>query len=67
MTPARSSSSASGSPGTVPVPDDDQGATIEVSGTVAEKLGEDKVAVDIVARSGGTKVLTRSRAVVRLP
>ena len=51
----------------VPVPDDDQGATIEVSGTVAEKLGDNKVAVDIVARSGGTKVLTRSRAVVRLP
>ena len=53
--------------GLVPVPDDDQGATIEVSGTVAEKLGDNKVAVDIVARSGGTKVLTRSRAVVRLP
>jgi hypothetical protein len=51
----------------VPVPDDDQGATIEVSGTVAEKLGDNKVAVDIVARSGNTKVLTRSRAVVRLP
>jgi UDP-N-acetylmuramate dehydrogenase len=36
-------------------------------GTVTEKLGDNKVAVDIVARSGGTKVLTRSRAVVRLP
>src|SRR5215472_10811109 len=53
--------------GMVPVPDDDQGATIEVSGTVAEKLGDNKVAVDIVARSGGKKVLTRSSAVVRLP
>ena len=53
--------------GMVPVPDDDQGATIEVSGTVAEKLGDNKVAVDIVARSGDAKVLTRSRAVVRLP
>lgn len=53
--------------GMVPVPDDDQGATIEVSGKVAEKLGDNKVAVDIVARSGDTKVLTRSRAVVRLP
>ncbi len=51
----------------VPVPDDDEGATIEVSGTVAEKLGDNKVAVDIVARSGGAKVLTRARAVVRLP
>ena len=61
--------------GMVPVPDDTDpplggttgGATIEVSGTVAEKLGDNKVAVDIVARSGDAKVLTRSRAVVRLP
>ena len=53
--------------GMVPVPDDDQGATIEVSGTVREKLGDNKVAVDLTARAGGTKVLTRARAVVRLP
>ena len=51
----------------VPVPDDDQGATIEVSGTVAEKLGDNKVAVELTARADGTKVLTRARAVVRLP
>ncbi len=51
----------------VPVPDDDQGATIEVSGTVAEKLGDNKVAVDLTARADGNKVLTRARAVVRLP
>jgi len=51
----------------VPVPDDDQGATIEVSGTVAEKLGDNKVAVDLIARADGNKVLTRARAVVRLP
>ena len=51
----------------VPVPDDDQGATIEVSGTVADKLGDNKVAVHIVAKSAGAKVLTRARAVVRLP
>ena len=50
----------------VPVPDDDQGATIEVSGTVAEKLGDNKVAVELTARADGTKVLTRARAVVRL-
>jgi acyl dehydratase len=49
------------------VPDDDQGATIEVSGTVAEKLGDNKVAVELTARADGTKVLTRARAVVRLP
>jgi hypothetical protein len=51
----------------VPVPDDDSGASIEVTGTVKEKLGDNKVAVDIVATSGGAKVLSRSRAVVRLP
>ncbi len=51
----------------VPVPDDGAGATIEVSGTVAEKLGDGKVAVDLTARAAGAKVLTRARAVVRLP
>jgi len=51
----------------VPVPDDDQGAAIEVSGTVADKLGDNKVAVDLTARADGAKVLTRARAVVRLP
>jgi acyl dehydratase len=51
----------------VPVPDDDKGASIEVSGVVKEKLGDNLVSVDITARSGGAKVLSRSRAVVRLP
>ncbi|MGH3168665.1 MAG: MaoC family dehydratase [Trebonia sp.] len=51
----------------VPVPDDDTGASIEVSGVVKEKLDDNKVTVDIVATSGGVKVLNRSRAVVRLP
>jgi acyl dehydratase len=51
----------------VPVPDDGLGATIELSGTVKEKLGDNKVAVDLTARADGTKVLTRARAVVRLP
>jgi acyl dehydratase len=50
----------------VPVPDDDTGAAIEVTGTVKEKLDDNQVAVDIVARAGGEKVLTRARAVVRL-
>ena len=50
----------------VPVPDDDQGATIEFSGRVAEKLGDNKVAVELTARADGAKVLTRARAVVRL-
>jgi acyl dehydratase len=49
------------------VPDDATGATIEVSGTVEEKLDGNLVAVALTARSGGAKVLTRARAVVRLP
>jgi acyl dehydratase len=50
----------------VVVPDDDKGATIAVSGKVKEKLDGNRVAVDITARSGDQKVLTRSTAVVRL-
>jgi acyl dehydratase len=50
----------------VVVPDDDKGATVEVSGTVTERLDGQRVAVDVTARSAGTKVLTRARAVVRL-
>ena len=51
----------------VVVPDDDRGATIEISGTVEEKLDGNKVVLALTARSGGTKVLTRARAVVVLP
>jgi acyl dehydratase len=51
----------------VVVPDDEAGATIEVSATVEEKLDGNRVALAITARSGGEKVLTRARAVVRLP
>jgi acyl dehydratase len=51
----------------VVVPDDDRGATIEVTGTVAEKLDGNRVRVELVARSDGQSVLTRARAVVRLP
>ena len=50
----------------VPVPDDDEGAAIEVSGTVAEQVDDEHVAVDITARQNGTKVLTRARAVIRV-
>ena len=46
---------------------DDKGATVEITGTVTEKLEGNRVAVDVTARSEGTKVLTRARAVVRLP
>jgi len=51
----------------VVVPDDDVGATIEVSGTVEEKLDGNLVVLALTARSAGAKVLTRARAVVRLP
>jgi acyl dehydratase len=51
----------------VVVPDDDVGATIEVSGVVEEKLDDNRVVLVLTARSGGEKVLTRAKAVVRLP
>ena len=51
----------------VVVPDDDQGGAIEVSGTVEEKLDDNRVVVGLTARSGDTKVLGRARVVVRLP
>src|SRR6476660_6774623 len=51
----------------VVVPDDDKGATVELSGVVTGKLDDGKVTVDVTARSGDTKVLTRARATVRLP
>ena len=50
----------------VVVPDDDKGATVEMAGTVTERLDDHRVAVDVTATSAGTKVLTRARAVVRL-
>jgi acyl dehydratase len=51
----------------VPVPDDDRGATLVVTGEVAEKLPENKVVVNLSATCGDDKVLTGARAVVRLP
>ena len=50
----------------VVVPDDDKGATVEVAGTVTERRDGHRVAVDVTAKTDGTKVLTRARAVVRL-
>jgi acyl dehydratase len=49
------------------VPDDDSFVAIEISGTIEEKLDDNRVVVALTARSAGNKVLTRSRAVVRLP
>ena len=51
----------------VVVPDDDQGATISVTGKVEAKLDGNLVALALTARSADTKVLTRARAVVKLP
>jgi acyl dehydratase len=58
----------------VPVPDDTPlsgentgGATIDVTGKVLDKLPDNKVTVDITVKAAGVKVLTRARAVVRLP
>ncbi|HWF83092.1 MAG TPA: MaoC/PaaZ C-terminal domain-containing protein [Streptosporangiaceae bacterium] len=51
----------------VVVPDDDVGAMITVTGKVEEKLDDNKVALALTARSAGTKVLSRARAVVKLP
>ncbi|MFD4654710.1 MaoC family dehydratase [Kitasatospora sp. NPDC058444] len=50
----------------VPVPNDGVGAVVEVSAKVAKKLDDRRVQVDLVATSGGQKVLGMSRAVVRL-
>jgi acyl dehydratase len=50
----------------VVVPDDDAGATLDVSGVVAEKLPDHRVAVDLTAVSGGQTVLAKARAIVQL-
>jgi acyl dehydratase len=50
----------------VVVPDDDKGALVEISGVVTGQLDGNRVSVDVTARSGDAKVLTRAHAVVRL-
>jgi acyl dehydratase len=50
----------------VPVPDDDDGALLEVTGTVAAKLDDGRVRVDLTATHAGAKVLGRAQAVVDL-
>ena len=50
----------------VVVPDDDKGALVEVSGVVTGQLDGNRVSVDVTARSGDAKVLTRAQAIVRL-
>lgn len=48
------------------VPDDGDGATVEVSGAVAALLDDGRVRVDLTATSAGQKVLGRAQAVVQL-
>ncbi len=50
----------------VVVPDDDQGATLEVGGRVEEKLDGRRVKVVLEARAGGSRVLQNAVAVVQL-
>ena len=50
----------------VVVPDDDKGALVEIAGAVTGQLDGNQVTVEITARSGDAKVLTRAHAVVRL-
>jgi acyl dehydratase len=50
----------------VPVPDDDTGTTLTVSGTVEAKLEDKRVSVGLTARSSESKVLSQARAVVQL-
>jgi acyl dehydratase len=52
----------------VVVPDDEAGATLEVTGSVTARDEQARtVRVDLVATSGGSKVLGRALATVRLP
>ena len=52
----------------VPVPDDDKGALLTVSGRVEDKLDGNRVVVGLTATiEGDVQVLSGARAVVRLP
>jgi acyl dehydratase len=50
----------------VPVPDDGDGAAVEVTATVAALLDDKRVRVDLRAVHGGVTVLGRAQAVVQL-
>ncbi|MEV5412955.1 MaoC family dehydratase [Thermopolyspora sp. NPDC052614] len=50
----------------VVVPDDEEGAVITVSGVVESKLEDNKAVIVLTAKSGGSRVLSKARAVVRL-
>jgi acyl dehydratase len=50
----------------VPVPDDDEGAAVDVAGKVTEVLDGGRVKVELTATCNGDKVLGMARAVVQL-
>jgi acyl dehydratase len=50
----------------VPVPDDDDGATVGVTGSIAVLLEDKRVRVDLKAVHAGSTVLGRAQAVVQL-
>jgi acyl dehydratase len=50
----------------VPVPNDDDGATLDVTGSVIEVLDDKRVKVELIAMFEGKKVLGMARAVVQL-
>jgi acyl dehydratase len=50
----------------VPVPDDDKGATLSVSGRVESKLDDRRVSVVVEARANDATVLTKARLIVQL-
>jgi acyl dehydratase len=47
------------------VPDNEQGATLEITAKITENLGN-KIKIDIQARSEGAKVLGKAVAIVQL-
>jgi acyl dehydratase len=50
----------------VPVPDDEDGATVEVTGKVIELLDDSRAKVELTAVCDGAKVLGMARVVVQL-
>lgn len=50
----------------VPVPDDDTGTEVEVTGTVSEKRDDGTIVVDLNATCNGVDVLGKARGVIRL-
>ncbi|XVQ86834.1 MaoC family dehydratase [Microbispora siamensis] len=50
----------------VVVPDDDNGATITISGVIEDKREDKRVVVALTARSGDARVLSKARAVIQL-